>query len=90
MKKANLIKITNGTNYNVVLWPKKRSYQDKIAIFIGSNSTKMLDLMPSDVTLDLDTYYFQFQNDKKKIKIDEVNQYGIKVEYHLYDRRKST
>lgn len=83
MRKANLIKITNTTPYAIVMWPKRRTYRDKIAVLVGSNSWKILDLASQGLTLDLDTYYFQFQNDKKRIKLDDLNQYGISVEYQL-------
>lgn len=83
MKRANIVKVTNTTSYNIVLWPKRRTYRDKVAVFIGSNSYKILDLVPMGAEMDLDTYYFQFQDDKKKIKIDECANYGIGLEYQL-------
>lgn len=83
MRKDNLIKITNTTPYAIVMCPKRKTYRDKIGVLVVSNSWKILDLASQGLTLDLDTYYFKFQNDKKRIKLDDLNQYGISVEYHL-------
>ena len=87
MKKANLIKIANKTKINLILWPKRLSYRDQLAIFVGANTFKMIDLVHEDTFMDLDRYYFQFDKDKKKICIDEIEQYGVIVEYEYFERK---
>jgi len=82
MKKANIIKIDNTTPYHVILWPNKKEYSD-FAIFVGSYSFKIVDYTSLDLVVDLDKCHFKFEKDKKKIKIDEIDKYGVNVEYML-------
>lgn len=82
MKKANIIHIRNNNDNAIVLCPKKKVYQD-FAILIAGNSFKLLDYKALNFILDLEQTYFQFQGEKKKIKIDDAHKYGITLEYRL-------
>lgn len=82
MKKANIIMITNNTDYHVVLWPNKKEFSD-FAIFVGSHSYKIVDYTTLNFTVDLDRAHFKFEKDKKKIKVDDIENYGIQLEYML-------
>ncbi len=81
MKKAKIVKITNNNSYNQIMWPKRAAERQKQAFLIGANSWSLWDFSTHDQFIDLDTYYLQFEGDKKRIKIDEASQYGITVEW---------
>ncbi len=89
MRYANIIKITNTTPHGVVMYPKDKEARKHCAIFCGSNSYKIMDLIPCGKSLNLDEFYFQFQNDKKKISIKNIHKYGVKLEYELYESKLS-
>jgi len=59
------------------MWPKKKSDRDKFAVFVGSNSSKIIDLRKFQMSIDINSFFFQFQGEKLKIKIVDAEKYGI-------------
>lgn len=85
MNLANIITITNRSKNAVVFKPsyteeKDVQEDDKL---INPDSFRLLDYKKRDLQIDMDEMYFQFENDEKKIKIEEAYKYGVYIEYQL-------
>lgn len=83
MKKANIVKITNNSNKDIVIWHKEIVLQNKWGILIKKGSWVLIECRYIDVNYFVGLYecFFQFVGRKRKIKVDNIKKHGIDLEY---------
>lgn len=84
MNLANIITITNRSKNAVVFKPNYVDEEiEENNKWVNPDSFRLLDYKKTDLQIDMDEMYFQFENDEKKIKIEESYKYGVYIEYQL-------